>query len=448
MRGRTPSEIREAIATLGDDDVRHLLFDWKGLLARDNQLEPEGDWACWLLLAGRGFGKTRTGAEWVRDQVENGFGRIALVGPTAADTRDVLVEGESGILNICPPWNKPLYEPSKRRLTWNNGAIATCYSADEPDRLRGPQHDAAWADELAAWRYPDAWEQLLFGLRLGRKPRVVVTTTPRPTPIIRALVKDPTTTITRGNTYDNQQNLAEDFINRIVKKYEGTRLGRQELYAEILDDVPGALWNRDLLEACRVQKRPELSRIVIAVDPAVTSAITSNETGLIVGGLGRADKHGYVLEDGSGIHKADKWAEMAVRLYTELQADRIVAEVNNGGDLVESTIRAVNVTIGNKSVKGKDVAYRAVHASKGKVVRAEPVSALYEQHRVHHVGMFPQLEDQMCTYTPVDFEGSPDRVDALVWLMTDLIIDSNDFGTKVARGAGSIGQRESPNRID
>lgn len=395
------------------------MFDWEVVHARDSQLTPEGAWAIWLILAGRGWGKTRTGAEWIRHQVENGCGRIALIGATASDARDVMIEGVSGLLSVCPSWNKPVYEPSKRRLTWPNGAIATTFSADEPDRLRGPQHDAAWADELAAWRYPDAWDQLLLGLRLGQQPRVVVTTTPRPTPIIRDLIKEKSTFVTRGNTFENEGNLAQDFIDRVVKKYEGTRLGRQELYAEILDDIPGALWTRALLEETRVREAPALARIVVAVDPSVTSSKGSNECGIVVVGLGR-DNHGYVLHDASGNMAADKWARVAVELYKEYKADRIIAEVNNGGDLVESTIRAV-------CKPDEKVTYRSVHASRGKVVRAEPVSALYEQKRVHHVGMHPKLEDQQCTYTPVDFEGSPDRVDALVWGITELMLGAAQF---------------------
>lgn len=372
---------------------------------------PSGNWRTWLLLAGRGFGKTRTGAEWIRQQVESGtYGRIALVSPTAADARDVLVEGESGILAISPPWFKPIYEPSKRRLTWPNGAIATTYSADEPDRLRGPQHDGAWADELCAWRHADdAWNMLMLGLRLGKDPRVAVTTTPKPTKLIKELMVAPTTYITRGSTYDNAANLAPAFIQQIVSKYEGTRLGRQELYAEILDDVPGALWTSSMIENLRVKQAPELVRIVVAIDPAVSADEGSNETGIIAAGRG-VDGRGYVLKDLSCILSPDGWARRAVNAYHDLKADRIIAEVNNGGDLVEATIRTVD----------RRVAYRKVHASRGKRTRAEPIAAMYEQGKIHHVGVFPELENQMCIYVPDNYDGSPDRMDALVWAFTEL----------------------------
>lgn len=385
-------------------------YQWS-FWARDNQLPPDGDWRVWLLLAGRGFGKSRTGAEWIRSQVETGrYHRLALVARTAADVRDVMIEGESGILRISPPWFRPKYEPSKRRLTWPNGAVATTYSADEPDNLRGPEHDGAWCDELAAWSYPDAWDMLMFGLRLGADPRVVVTTTPRPTKLIRELVAAPTTHVTRGRTYDNASNLAPAFMEQIIAKFAGTRLGRQELDAEILDDTPGALWKRDQIEALRVVKHPDLSRIVVAVDPAVTSNEGSDETGIIGAGLG-TDQHGYVLEDASLRGSPLAWATAAVTLYYKLQADRIVAEANQGGEMVEHTIHTVD----------PNVPVRLVHASRGKYIRAEPVAALYEQARAHHVGTFPAMEDQLCTWTQGD--ESPDRLDALVHGLTDLMID-------------------------
>jgi len=386
-------------------------YDWPAV-ARPNQIAPDGDWRTWLLLAGRGFGKTRTGAEHVRAEVEAGRARrVALVAPTAADARDVMVEGESGILAISPPWCEPRYEPSKRRLTWPNGAIATLYSADEPRRLRGPQHDLAWADELAAWQRPEAWDQLMFGLRLGADPHVVVTTTPRPTRVIRDLISDATTHVTRGSTYDNAANLAEAFLEQIVRKYEGTRLGRQELYAEVLDDVPGALWTRAMLEdAQHTGPVPDLVRVVVAIDPAVTSGEDSDETGIIVAGLD-TDGHAYVLADRTCRMSPDGWARRAVTAFDEFEADRIVAEVNNGGDLVEATIRTVR----------RDVPYLKVHASRGKRIRAEPIAALYEQGRVRHAPGLTALEDQMLTFLPEGNEGSPDRVDALVWALTELI---------------------------
>jgi phage terminase large subunit-like protein len=387
-------------------------------IARPNQLPPSGDWRVWLLLAGRGFGKTRTGAEWVIERAGSGQAkRLALVAPTAADARDVMVEGESGILAISPPWFMPLYEPSRRRLTWPNGAIATTYSADEPDRLRGPQHDAAWCDEVGAWRFPEAWDMLMFGLRLGTDPRVVVTTTPRPTKLIRELLgragKD--VVVTRGSTYENRANLAAAFFDQIVRKYEGTRLGRQELDADVLDDVPGALWSREGIEAVRHQRALDLERIVVAIDPAATSGEDADETGIIVAGKD-AQGHGYVLADASGRYAPADWAKTAIALYRAHSADRIVAEVNSGGEMVEATLRMVD----------PNVPFTSVRASRGKVVRAEPVAALYEQGRVHHVGTFAKLEDQMCSFT-TDFDRSragysPDRVDALVWALTDLLV--------------------------
>jgi predicted phage terminase large subunit-like protein len=323
-----------------------------------------------------------------------------------------MIEGESGILRISPPWFRPEYEPSKRRLTWPNGATATTYSAEEPDQLRGPNVDGAWCDELAAWKYAqEAWDMLMFTLRAGSDPRAVVTTTPRPTKIVRDLVAASTSHVTRGRTYDNAANLAPAFMKQITAKYAGTRLGRQELDAEILDDNPGALWKRDQIEASRTTKPPDaFSRVVVAIDPAVTHSEDSDETGVIVGALGK-DGHGYILEDASLKASPDGWARAAVTGYHKYHADRIVAETNNGGEMVEHTLRTIESTI----------PYRAVHASRGKLTRAEPVAALYEQSRVHHVGAFPALEDQMCQWTPGD--SSPDRMDALVWLLTDLMID-------------------------
>lgn len=339
--------------------------------------------------------------------------RVALIGPTAADARDVMVEGESGLLAVCPPWNRPTYEPSKRRVTWPSGAIATLYSADEPDRLRGPQHDGAWGDEPAAWRYAEAYDQLMFGLRLGDRPRAIFTTTPRPIALVRDLIADPTCVVTRGSTFDNRANLAEAFFSQIVNKYEGTRLGRQELHAEVLDDVSGALWTRAMVSAAFAQQAPKFRRVVIAVDPAVTSGDSSDETGIVAAGLG-VDGLAYIVRDASGRYSPNEWAKRAVDLYYALGADRLVAEVNNGGDLVQQTIRTVD----------RAVSFRAVHASRGKHVRAEPIAALYEQGKVKHVGGFSVMEDQMCAFTTEGYvgAGSPDRADAAVWALSDLML--------------------------
>lgn len=406
-----------ALADLTEAEAAALEWDWR-FWARPNQIAPPGDWTFWLLLAGRGFGKTRTGAEWVRE-IKDTCGRIALVAPTAADVRDVMVEGESGILATSPPWDRPTYEPSKRRLTWPNGALATTYSADEPERLRGPQSDAAWCDELAAWRYPEAWDMLMFGLRLGDHPRCAVTTTPKPVRLVRDLLAmgAPRCVVTRGRTYDNSANLAASFLAQVKAKYEGTRLGRQELNAEMLEDVPGAMWNRAMLDANRVRRAPDtLRRIVVAIDPAVTSGEAADETGIVVAGVGQ-DGIGYVLDDLTCKDTPDGWARKAVNAYRANKADRIVAEVNNGGDLVEATIRMVD----------RSVPFTAVRATRGKAVRAEPAAALYEQGRVKHVGAFATMEDQMCAFTSdLDRKAlgtSPDRVDALVWAITELMVE-------------------------
>lgn len=404
------TERNQLVADMLPEDRLQLLYDWR-IWARPEQRWPPGDWRVWLLLAGRGFGKTRTGAEAVRLQKNRGARRIALVAATAADARDVIVEGESGILAVSPPYDMPLYEPSKRRLTWMNGAIATTYSADEPTRLQGPQHDFAYCDELALWKYPEAWDMLLLGLRLGPDPRAVVTTTPKPTKIIRDLVASNHTYLTRGSTFDNRANLPQAFFDAIITRYEGTRLGREQIYAELLTDNPDALWTRANIDELRVTRHPELLTIVVAVDPQATNEPTSSETGIIVAGLG-VDKHGYILDDLSIRATPDRWASEVVSAYHKYEANRIVAESNQGGLMVEHTIRTIDRT----------VPIKLVHASRGKHTRAEPVSALYEQRKCHHMGFFADLEDQMVEWSPGDT--SPDRLDALVWALTELMIDT------------------------
>lgn len=318
-----------------------------------------------------------------------------------------MIEGESGLLAISPPWNKPEFQPSKRRVVWPNGAMATIYSGYEPDQLRGPQHDTAWCDELASWQYPrETWDNLQFGLRLG-DPQTCITTTPKPIRLLREILDAQSTIVTSGSTYENRSNLPDAFFEQIIAKYEGTTIGEQELYARLLDESPGALWTRKGLS--HVQQAPALRRIVVAIDPAVTQTEESNETGLIVAGLGD-DGHGYVLEDKSGRMSPDKWASKAVNAYEAHQADRIIGEHNNGGEMVRHTIMTVNPR----------VSYKEVWASKGKYTRAEPIAAMYEQGKVHHVGTFPELEDQMCTWVPGDT--SPDRLDAMVWALTELLI--------------------------
>lgn len=405
--------------SLDDEEAVVLNYLWT-FWARDDQLPPtDEDWTTWLILAGRGFGKTRSGAEWVRNLEASGlYGRIGLVAEDAGDARDVMIEGESGILAVCPPWNKPRWNPSKKRLTWDSGAIATLYSAEDPESLRGPQFDAAWLDELAKWQYQqDTYDMLQFGLRLGRRPLQCITTTPRPTKLLKQIMRESGTRITGGSTYENLANLAPTFRDKIISRYEGTRLGRQELYAEVLGDNPDALWHLKDIEADRVKAEESCDRIVVAIDPPITSGEDADECGII--GMGRSGDrskgHGYVLADASARGLSPEgWAGRAVALYKALSADAIVAEVNQGGDMVESVIRQVDA----------NVPVKKVHATRGKVVRAEPVSAMYEQHRVHHVGMFAELEDQMCDFS-TDFDKkkagySPDRVDALVWAATEL----------------------------
>lgn len=421
-------ERQEIFKSLSDDQFERFRYDWE-FWARPQQIAPQGNWVVWLILAGRGFGKTRTGAEWIRGEVEAGRrGRLALVAPTAADARDVMVEGESGILAKSPPWNRPKYEPSKRRLTWEkNGAVATLYSADEPERLRGPQHDGFWADELCSWRYPDTWDMLMFGLRLGKDPRGVVTTTPKPIKLLKELVADNTTHITRGSTFANLVNLAPTFIRKIVAKYEGTRLGRQELDAQILDDLPGALWRLAQIEILRVKNYPPLVRIVVGVDPEASSEEGSAETGIIVVGIDRAG-HLYVLFDASIQGTPNEWGMAVVAAYMLYKADCIVVEVNNGGDMCEATIRQVRDR--NDQPIGKNLPIKKVHASRGKATRAEPISSIYEQGRAHHVGTFGMLESQMCSWVPGLTEDSPDRMDALVWACTELTVGVERKPTK------------------
>lgn len=410
-------ERTELIRRLNNDEAQGVLYNWN-FWARANQLTPPGPWRYWLCLAGRGWGKTRVGAETVRKWVDEGYRRIHLVAPTAADARDVMVQGESGILNCFPPDQRPLYEPSRRLITFRNGAVAYTFSADEPDRLRGPQCEAFWGDEIATWRFAqDAWTNLLFGLRLGNDPRGVITTTPRPIKLLKEIITDPHTVVTRGTSYENKGNLAPAFFDSIIRKYEGTRVGRQELLAELLEDIPGALWTRKMIDATRItlDRVPPLRRVVVAIDPAVTAGEDSDETGIGVVGLGH-DEHCYVLEDASCRESPGTWAKIACELFLKWDADRIVAEVNNGGDLVEANLRSIHT----------DIPYRAVRASRGKYTRAEPAAALYERGRVHHVGAFGKLEDQMCEYVPGVSDTSPDRMDWLVWALYDLVLDAEE----------------------
>lgn len=411
--------VLEEIRGLSDEAYAVLvaeLLDAYFPTARPAQQPPDGDWLVWLILAGRGFGKSRTGAEWVADQALMVDGsRWAIVAATFADGRDTCIEGESGLLAVLRrrrpghdwgrAWNRSLGE-----LTLPNRSKVKLFSADEPDRLRGPQHHGAWCDELAAWRYPEAWDQLQFGLRLGDRPRTVVTTTPKPVRLVRDLLGRDTTAVVRGSTFDNAENLAPAALEELRRRYEGTRLGRQELYAELLLDTPGALWSIAGFDrpGFRVDTAPDLERVVVAVDPAVTSGEGSDESGIVV--AGRTSDRAFVLEDCSLRADPTSVARAAVDAYHDLQADRIVVEANNGGDWLPALIRTVDPA----------VVVETVTATRGKALRAQPVAGLYEQGRVHHVGHLPELEEQMTTWAPDAGMRSPDRLDALVWALTAL----------------------------
>jgi len=392
----------EFVASLSAAEVIHLQYDWE-FWARDKQMLPTKPFFIWLILAGRGFGKTRTGAETVRQWIRNNR-YVNLIGATADDARDIMIEGESGILAICPDDERPQYVASKRRLEWQNGAISLIFTADEPERLRGKQHYKLWADELASWRYPEAWDQAMMGLRLGDNPQGIVTSTPKPTKLILDLVHDERNIVTTGTTYENRANLAEGFFNYVIRKYEGTRLGRQELNAELLTDNPGALWKRDQIDASRVTRHPDLARVVVAVDPTASS--TGDEAGIITAGV--AGEEYFTLADDSRQGTPQEWATAAVAAYYKHRADCIVAEKNNGGEMVEAVIKQVDPKVNVK----------LVWASRGKATRAEPIAAIAEQGRDHHVGYFPQLEDELCMWLPG--ESSPNRLDAKVWAITEL----------------------------
>lgn len=368
------------------------------------------------MLGGRGAGKTRAGAEWVRALARDAADmRIALVGETLADARAVMIEGVSGLLAVHPPEARPRYEPSKRQVTFPSGAVAQLFSAEDPESLRGPQFSAAWCDELGKWRRPsETWDMLQFGLRLGKRPRQMVTTTPRPIPLIKALLADPRCAVTKVPTSANAANLAPSFLSAIVGRYRGTRLGRQELEAELLEDRPDSLWPRALLERCRVAVAPELRRVVVAVDPPASHGPHADSCGIVVAGRA-VDGRAYVLADltREGLRPLD-WARRAIAAYRGFEADRIVVEVNQGGDMVEAVLRQVDAS----------VPVRSVRAYRGKFLRAEPVAALYEQRRVSHVGAFRALEDEMSDFGAdgLSAGASPDRVDALVWALTELCL--------------------------
>jgi predicted phage terminase large subunit-like protein len=409
-------QIGTLLESLSDQEALSIIYDWT-IWARREQLPPQGDWALWLIMAGRGFGKTRTILETVRAEVESGRARrVALIAETAADARDVLVEGESGILAISPPWFKPKYEPSKRRVTWPNGAIATTYSAEDPDQLRGPQHDFLAADEIAKWRYgQDTLDNALLGLRLGQS-RGVLGTTPRPTKFIRDVMALDGIVVTRGSTYDNMANLSKVFINTTIKRYQGTRLGRQEIYGHVLEELIGALWTYALIDAWRrtAKQMPDLAEVVVGVDPAAESGEDNDETGIIVAGRG-VDDRGYVLDDRSCRLPPAGWGQRVVDAYYANEADHVTVETNNGGEMAEYVIRSIDANIPVKRVR----------ASRGKITRAEPIATMYEKGRVSHVGTFADLEDQMTSYVQGAAD-SPDRMDALVWALSDVMLGERE----------------------
>lgn len=415
-------EIEAFIAGLDRRERREWRWDWS-IRARPSQLAPAGDWRVWLVMAGRGFGKTRCGAEWVRSVAEGSpQARIALVAANLGEARAVMVEGESGLLSVGAPWRRPVFEPSLRRLTWPNGAQATLYSAAEPESLRGPQHSHAWCDEIAKWdnaaqRATACWDNLLMGLRLGDDPRVVATTTPRSTPLVARLMADAASgevSVTRGSTFDNAANLPARFLSAMRRSFGRSLLGRQEIDGEVIADIEGALWQRALLEQCREQVAPECGRVIVGVDPPASTG--GDACGIVVVGLS-ADGTAHVLADAS-VEKAgpDRWARTVAQAAEAWGADRVVAEANQGGAMVGSILRAAEISL----------PLRLVHASRGKVARAEPVAALYEAGRVRHAGLFPALEDEMCGLVAGGtYQGpgrSPDRADALVWALSELML--------------------------
>ena len=427
LASATPEVVDEFLKGLSDEALMALpwLFEFWAL---PHQIAPDGAWKTWVIMGGRGAGKTRAGAEWVRAQVEGArpldegrARRVALVGETVDQVREVMIFGDSGILAVTPPDRKPVWEATRKRLVWPNGAVGEVYSAHSPESLRGPQFDAAWVDELAKWSKAEAaWDMLQFALRLGSHPQQVVTTTPKNVGVLKAILKNPSSVLTQAPTEANKAYLAASFIEEVRARYAGTRLGRQELDGVLLEDAEGALWTSAGLEACQSGAPERLSRIVVAVDPPVTGHSGSDECGIVVVGAVTegppSEWRAWVLEDASvSAASPDTWARAAIAAMGRHGADRLVAEVNQGGQLVESVVRQVDPT----------VPYRAVHASRGKVARAEPVAALYEQGRVHHVRGLGALEDRMCRMTMRGYEGrgSPDRVDALVWALTELIVE-------------------------
>ncbi len=409
----------DIISTLTDNEAINASTDWF-LQARREQMPPQWDWFIWVVMAGRGWGKNWTGANWlVNEHVAKRAKNSAIIAATSADLRRFCIDGPSGILSLSPSWFRPEYKPATSKLIWPDGAITSLFTSEIPDRLRGPNLDKVWCDELAAWRYLDeTWEMLQLCLRYGDSPQCVVTTTPRPRKVLKNLLarvrseefSNGDVAISHGSTHDNADNLPSRFINEIIAQYKGTRLERQEIFGELLPEFEGALWSHDLLDECRVPEQPTLTRIGVGVDPAISSDEGSDLTGIVVAGLG-PEKHGYVIGEHSLRASPEGWGSKVVMLYHELEADFVVAEKNQGGEMVAATIRAVD----------DSVPVKLVHASRSKVVRAEPIAAYYEQHRVHHVGTFSDLEDEMTLVLPGRIKKSPDRADALVYVLTELM---------------------------
>ncbi len=391
-------------------------YDWQSI-ARPNQIAPQGDWVTWLLLAGRGFGKTRSVCEWLRSRVEAGKAkRIGIVAPTTADYRDLIVLGESGLIACSPPWNKPIWNASNRSITWANGAEALCFSSAEPESLRGYQFDTLLCEELGSWKYQqETWDMAQMCLRLGDDPKCAISTTPKPQKLIKELINNPSVVVTHGSTYDNKDNLAKAFLSTIISKYEGTRLGRQELNAEILEDVEGALFTLKLIDEFRVKEAPDsLPRIVVGVDPSGSTG--GNECGIVVAGridnkLNRNERQYYVLADYTIAGTPAEWAKAVAKAYEDFKADTVIAERNYGGLMVEEVLRQAG---------GAAMKVELVTATRGKAIRAEPISALYEQGVVHHVGTYSLMEDELTSWIPGESKNSPNRLDALVWAITAL----------------------------
>jgi phage terminase large subunit-like protein len=430
-------EVRKFLDSLSENEAAALLYQWpfwaRPAEERDDgtwsgQVSPPTDWDTWLLLAGRGYGKTRTGAEFIRDQVMSGSAKsVAFIAQDPADARNIMIDGESGIRAVSPPSERPYYNGGKKILYWPNGAKGFVFSGHEPDGARGYQFDLGWCDELCAWKYArEVWDNYEFGLRLtgpdGSRPRTIITTTPKPSRLLSEIMKDDGTSITTGSTYDNISNLAPTFFKKVVRRYEGTTIGEQELHARILGEVQGALWTRETLAKTRVSPSevPDFKRIVVAVDPMVRARerarkVAPPETGIIVAGVAMVggEEHAYIISDETVTNaKPDLWARRVIAAFHDYKADRVLGEVNNGGDMVEDVIHTRDPT----------VPVKMVHASRGKTTRAEPVAALYEQGRAHHVGTFASLETQLTTWTGANGEPSPDRLDAAVWALTELLL--------------------------